>query len=86
MAVIGGLWTALNYPTAFILFLVLFLVFVIWLLPKIWRAVKRLFHRLGRFFGNDKEPPLETRSPEERAETLKSLFMDDGRPADSLKK
>ncbi|MCU7809978.1 MAG: DUF4126 domain-containing protein [Candidatus Thiodiazotropha sp. (ex Notomyrtea botanica)] len=86
VAVIGGLWTALNYPTAFVLFLVIFLALVIWLLPKIWRAVKRLFHRLGRFFGNDKEPPQETHSSEERAETLKSLFMDDGRPADSLKK
>ncbi|MCU7852888.1 MAG: DUF4126 domain-containing protein [Candidatus Thiodiazotropha sp. (ex Monitilora ramsayi)] len=86
VAVIGGLWTALNYPTAFILFLVLFLALVVWLLPKIWRAVKRLFNRLGRFFSNDKEPPLETSSPEERAETLKSLFMDDGRPADPLKK
>ncbi|MCU7808537.1 MAG: DUF4126 domain-containing protein [Candidatus Thiodiazotropha sp. (ex Semelilucina semeliformis)] len=86
VAVIGGLWTALNYPTAFILFLVLFLALVVWLLPKIWRAVKRLFHRLGRFFSNDKQPPPETHSSEERAETLKSLFMDDGRPADSLKK
>ncbi|MCU7843792.1 MAG: DUF4126 domain-containing protein [Candidatus Thiodiazotropha sp. (ex Monitilora ramsayi)] len=87
LAVIGGLWTALNYPTAFILLLVLFVALVIWLLPKIWRALKRLFHRLGRFFsGGGEGSAASSHSPEERAETLKSLFRDNGETADTLKK
>jgi hypothetical protein len=87
LAVIGGLWTALHYPAAFILLLVIFVALVIWLLPKIWRALKRLFHRLGRFFaGRRNEPPPPDHTPEERADTLKSLFRDSAEPSDSLKK
>ena len=51
LAVIGGLWASLHYPLAFIAALVIFLLLVAWLLPKIWRALKRLFHSIGRFFG-----------------------------------
>ena len=43
VAVIGGLWTAINYPVAFIIFLILFIIFMIWLLPKIWRGIKKIF-------------------------------------------
>jgi hypothetical protein len=75
LAVIGGLWAALNYPVAFIILLVLFVTLVIWLLPKIWRALKSLFRRLGALFG--KEPPEPAPSPgkaPDRADTLRSLF------------
>ena len=40
IAVIAGLWTALYYPWIFIIFLVLFILLLIWLLPKIWKGVK----------------------------------------------
>jgi hypothetical protein len=40
LAVIGGLWTALNYPLAFIVFIIVFVLLAIWLLPKLWRAIK----------------------------------------------
>jgi hypothetical protein len=75
LAVIGGLWAALNYPLAFIILLVLFVALVIWLLPKIWRALKSLFHRIGAFFG--KEPPTTNSSAgkqSEQPDILKSLF------------
>ena len=51
LAVLGGLWTALNYPLVFIGLLVLFLIMAIWLLPKIWRGVKLLFRKIGQLLG-----------------------------------
>jgi len=54
VAVIGGLWTALNYPLTFIAFLVLFMLLLIWLLPKLWRGIKKVFGFIGRLFGGGK--------------------------------
>jgi hypothetical protein len=51
LAVIGGLWTALNYPLAFIVFIVIFVLFAIWLLPKLWRAIKDIVSTLRSWFG-----------------------------------
>ncbi|PJA31394.1 MAG: DUF4126 domain-containing protein [Zetaproteobacteria bacterium CG_4_9_14_3_um_filter_53_7] len=55
VAVVAGLWTALNHPTLFVVLLVLFVILVIWMLPKIWRGIKALYRRLRRFF-TGKEP------------------------------
>jgi len=60
LAVIGGLWTALNYPVAFIIFIVLFVALVIWLLPKLWRALKRIFSKLRGWFGGNRDVPSQT--------------------------
>lgn len=74
VAVIGGLWTALHYPVAFIILLVLFIILVAWLLPKIWRALQRLFQRLGNFFrGRKSEPIIPDKN---REDILKSLYDD----------
>ena len=51
IAVIAGLWAALNYPWAFIALLVLFVLAMIWLLPKIWRGVRAVFRTIGRWLG-----------------------------------
>ena len=59
-AVIGGLWTALNYPVIFIIFLLLFIMIVIWLLPKLWRTIKNIFITLSRWFGNGVEKKEES--------------------------
>ena len=60
VAVIAGLWTALYHPALFIVLLVLFILLSIWLLPKIWRGIKRAFSFLGRLSGNRKsaDPPV----------------------------
>jgi hypothetical protein len=60
VAVIAGLWTALYHPALFIVLLVLFILLSIWLLPKIWRGIKRVFRFLGRLSGNSKaaDPPV----------------------------
>lgn len=38
--VILGLWTALNHPAAFLTALFLFIIMLIWLLPKLWYGVR----------------------------------------------
>ncbi len=48
--VIMGLWTALNHPILFIVLLVTFIALVIWLAPKIWRGIKRVFARIRSWF------------------------------------
>lgn len=55
VTVIGGLWTALHYPWAFIIFAFVFVLLMIWLLPKIWRGVKKIFGFIGKIFGYGKE-------------------------------
>lgn len=45
--VVGGTWLAFNHPFAFIVALVLFLVFVAWLLVLLRRVLLRLFRRIG---------------------------------------
>ncbi|UCC56695.1 MAG: DUF4126 domain-containing protein [Gammaproteobacteria bacterium] len=63
VAVIAGLWTALYHPVLFLVLLVLFILLMIWLLPKIWRGIKKVFGWLGRVVGiskteePDKSPP-----------------------------
>jgi hypothetical protein len=51
-AVIGGLWTALKHPWVFLALLLLVVVLMAWLVPKLWRAIRQLFRRIGRFFGS----------------------------------
>jgi len=66
VAVIAGLWTALHFPWLFLAFLLAFIALVIWLLPKIWRGVKKVFGFLARLFGQNKTgpPPGITKSNE----------------------
>jgi len=48
VAVIGGLWVALHYPLVFLGLLVLFIGLMIWLLPRIWAAIRKIFGYFGR--------------------------------------
>ena len=57
--VILGLWTALYHPVLFLVLLALFILLMIWLLPIIWRGMKKVFTYLGGLFGNKKpEEPV----------------------------
>ena len=51
VAVIGGVWAALHHPYWFLGLLVLFIVLLIWLLPKIWRGIRKVFGFIVRLFG-----------------------------------
>ncbi len=44
--VIGGLFTALFSPTVFAVFLAIFLIVAIWIIPKIFRGIRKVFHFL----------------------------------------
>ncbi len=62
VAVVVGLWTALNYPLLFIVALVVMIALMIWLLPKLWRGIKLLFARITSLFTSD-VPALRGEQP-----------------------
>lgn len=51
LAVIGGLWAAINHPLLFFTILILFIIISIWLLPRIWKGVKAVGAKVGRLLG-----------------------------------
>jgi len=57
LAVIAGLWTALHHPWVFLGLLAVFILLLIWLLPKLWRGVKTILRAMGRLFGFAKIDP-----------------------------
>lgn len=59
-AVIGGLLAAVNNPVLFLVILAIFLALLVWLLPKLWRGVKRVFGAIARLFGGGRrDAPAE---------------------------
>ncbi|MGV1098251.1 DUF4126 domain-containing protein [Thiovibrio sp. JS02] len=56
--VVAGLWAALHHPFLFLLLLVAFLIFMVWLLPKAWQGLKKIFAFLGRLVNNRGRPTL----------------------------
>lgn len=67
IATIGGLWLALNHPWLFLALLVVFVLLMIWLLPKVWRGIKAVARRVRGWLGHDRgkeqPPPLPDGSP-----------------------
>jgi len=53
VAVILGLWTALAHPVLFIVLLILFILFMIWALPKLWRGIRKVFGFLRSKLGDN---------------------------------
>lgn len=54
--VISGLWAALNHPWVFLVGLVLFILVMIWLLPRIFKGLKRVFGFIQSLFGGKAGP------------------------------
>lgn len=50
VAVLAGLWAAFNHPLLFLGAFVLFMVLVVWLTPKLFRALGRVFQRIRGWF------------------------------------
>lgn len=46
LTLLGGLYLIWNYPLVFLALLALFLLLAVWLLPKLWRALRRVWRRL----------------------------------------
>jgi hypothetical protein len=59
IAVVTGLWAALYHPWYFIVFLFLFILLLIWILPKLWRGIKKIFSLIRRFFGSGKTTGID---------------------------
>jgi hypothetical protein len=84
-AVVVGLWTALTHPWLFVIFLVVFVLLLIWLLPKLWLGIKKIFGSISRLFGRKPDnaaavpvqPPMKNSGLdgiEEKLQKLQSLF------------
>ncbi len=70
IAVVAGLWAALNHPVLFVVVLVLLIALMIWLLPRIWRGIVAVVRKIANFFSGNKSPGTQpdgsgpdTRSP-----------------------
>lgn len=51
IAVFVGVWASIQHPTFFVFGIILFIILMIWALPKLRRGIKRVFKFLGRIFG-----------------------------------
>lgn len=51
ITVITGVWASVQHPAFFLVGLVIFIAFMIWLLPKIWTGIKKVFQFISRLFG-----------------------------------
>lgn len=69
--VILGLWTALYNPVLFLVLLALFILLMIWLTPKIWRGIKKVFAYLGKFFGGGTPEETLTKEPVAKLSDMK---------------
>ncbi len=76
VVVIAGLWASLQHPALFVVALVLFLLLVAWLLPKIWRALKRILRAIGRFFSGRKEGGAESNEGTQK-EIMDAIYHED---------
>jgi len=60
VAVFAGLWAALNHPTLFVGLMIVFIIILIWFLPKLWRGIKLLFTKIrGWLGGKPVEPAIK---------------------------
>ncbi len=69
IAVFAGLWAALHYPVLFLTLLVGFIALMIWLWPKLWRGLRRVFGFIARLFGKrptdaENAPAINLGNPE----------------------
>lgn len=55
IAVVTGVWAALNHPVLFLVALCLILLMMAWLLPRIWQGLKLLATRVSRLFRKKRE-------------------------------
>jgi len=87
IAVIGGLWLALNHPVIWIVLLVIFVLLLIWLVPKLWRGIRALFRKIGSLFGGKAAEPPPAAAAEadgdaafaaEAAKTIRALDNEKG--------
>ncbi len=57
VAVVLGLWTALQHPWIFLGLLAAFILLLVWILPKLWKSAMKIFGAIGRIFRSRPEAP-----------------------------
>lgn len=57
VGVFAGLWLAISQPLIFLALLLIFIVIAIWVIPKLWRLIRKIFLKLRAW--------LSGKSPEE---------------------
>ena len=62
IAVVGGLLSAIYLPLPFVIFLIAFVLFAVWALPKLWRGIVALAAKVKGWFGAAPAPAAETES------------------------
>jgi hypothetical protein len=65
VVVFAGLWTALLHPVVFLVLLALFIVLIIWALPRLYRAIKAILARVKGWLSSAPEaaPRIEDKTP-----------------------
>ena len=83
-SVVAGLLIALNHPVVFLALLAVFLLLLVWLLPKLWRGIKRVFGAIARLFGGgDKQEEARSPGSDPPALEAKPAGQDAGQRRDS---
>lgn len=60
IAVFAGLWAAIAHPYIFIGLLIIFILLMIWLMPKLWRGVKRILQFFITLFSGKPDNSSDT--------------------------
>ncbi len=60
VVVITGVWACINHPIVFLIALAGFILLMIWLLPRIWVGIKKVFGFILNLFGKGKAPASQT--------------------------
>jgi Domain of unknown function (DUF4126) len=68
--VVGGLWAMFTNPVIFLIGLGIFIILAIWLLPKLWRALKSIFSRINHAFDGGTAAHNHAQSQSERKTDL----------------
>jgi Domain of unknown function (DUF4126) len=62
-AVIGGVWASIHYPSVFLAFLIVFVMLMIWFLPRIWESIKKIASIIANWFRKT-QPPADYNLPQ----------------------
>jgi len=73
LLVIGGLWTALTHPFWFLTALIIFIVLMVWLLPKLWRLIKTVVQYIGSWLGWCEKPETSSSTQTDKSLIMKSV-------------
>lgn len=70
LAVFAGLWAALHHPIIFLFLFILFMLFLVWALPKLWQLIKSVFGKIRNWFSQSStsenhHPPGDNRNPKQ---------------------